>query len=70
MIVCQCVGVSDREIVDLIDSGASSVREITRLCGAGRCCAPCRDEIAALLAVPPAAKPRRMVEGNSALAQP
>ncbi|HVO26956.1 MAG TPA: (2Fe-2S)-binding protein [Candidatus Margulisiibacteriota bacterium] len=49
MIVCQCVGVSDSMIRRLIAAGASSVAEITRRCGAGRCCAPCREEIASLL---------------------
>lgn len=49
MIVCHCVGVTDCTIKRLIEAGASTVGEITRLCGAGRCCAPCRDEIAGLL---------------------
>jgi len=49
MIICQCVGVTDCTIRELIADGVSSVAEITRRCGAGRCCAPCRDEIAALL---------------------
>lgn len=49
MIVCHCAGVSERTIHTLISSGARSVRDITRLCGAGRCCAPCRDEIASLI---------------------
>jgi len=49
MIVCHCEGVSDRTIRALITAGASSVADITRRCGAGRCCAPCREEIALLL---------------------
>ena len=49
MIVCHCVGVTDGAIRNLIDAGAASVGEITRRCGAGRCCEPCREEIAALL---------------------
>jgi bacterioferritin-associated ferredoxin len=49
MIVCHCVGVTDGTIRNLIDAGAASVAEITRRCGAGRCCAPCREEIASLL---------------------
>ena len=49
MIVCHCVGVSDGTIRKLIEAGAASVGEITRRCGAGRCCAPCREEIASLL---------------------
>jgi len=49
MILCQCMGVTDRAICELIQEGAVSVAEITRRCGAGRCCAPCREGIAALL---------------------
>ena len=49
MIVCHCVGVTDATIRKLVDAGATSVGEITRRCGAGRCCAPCREEIASLV---------------------
>jgi bacterioferritin-associated ferredoxin len=49
MIICHCTGVTDGTITRLIRAGASSVPEITRLCGAGECCAPCREEIATLL---------------------
>lgn len=52
MIVCQCAGVTDCTIRMLIDSGASTVEQITNLCGAGACCDPCRDEIASLLYSP------------------
>ena len=49
MIVCHCTGTTDANIVDLIRDGASSVREIARRCGAGRCCGPCQDEIEDIL---------------------
>jgi bacterioferritin-associated ferredoxin len=49
MIVCHCAGVSDSTIARYIDGGASSVDEIIHLTGAGRRCAPCREEIASLL---------------------
>jgi bacterioferritin-associated ferredoxin len=49
MIVCHCLGVTDGTIRNLIAAGAASVGEITRRCGAGRCCQPCREEIASLL---------------------
>jgi bacterioferritin-associated ferredoxin len=49
MIVCQCVGVTDTTIRRLIADGACSIREVTCATGAGRCCAPCREEIAAML---------------------
>jgi bacterioferritin-associated ferredoxin len=52
MIVCHCAGVTDDVIVALIREGVSTVKDIARRTGAGRCCAPCRDEIRSLLAEP------------------
>lgn len=49
MIVCQCAGVTDSMIVRVIEQGAATVADVTRVTGAGRCCAPCRQEIANLL---------------------
>jgi bacterioferritin-associated ferredoxin len=49
MIICHCAAVSDSTIEHLIGDGATSVAEIARRCGAGRCCAPCREEIVAML---------------------
>ena len=49
MIVCHCAAVSDSMIARLIREGATTVQDVTRRCGAGACCAPCRQEIAALL---------------------
>lgn len=49
MIVCHCAGVTDRDILQLARDGAQTVKEIVRASGAGRCCKPCRSEIAALL---------------------
>jgi assimilatory nitrate reductase electron transfer subunit len=52
MIVCHCAGVTDHDIVALIREGVSTVQDIVRRTGAGRCCAPCRDEIRSLLDEP------------------
>jgi bacterioferritin-associated ferredoxin len=49
MIVCHCAGVTDRTITEVVHAGATTVEDIVRRTGAGRCCAPCRDEIRALL---------------------
>ena len=49
MIVCHCTGVTDSDITRLIRQGASTVTEIVHLSGAGRCCVPCREEIATLI---------------------
>jgi len=55
MIVCNCAAVTDSTIQRLIGEGARSVAEIARRCGAGRRCAPCRDEIGAMLSAASAA---------------
>ncbi len=49
MIVCHCAGVTDDAIRALVRDGVSTVRAIVRRTGAGRCCAPCRDEIRELI---------------------
>ena len=49
MIVCHCAGVTDRAIQQLARDGVQSVKDVIRRTGAGRCCAPCRSEIAAIL---------------------
>ena len=49
MIVCHCAGVTDRAIAELAREGVSTVKEIVCRTGAGRRCAPCRDEIRTLL---------------------
>ncbi len=50
MILCHCVGATDEMIRQLIRDGAESVADIARRSGAGQCCAPCREEIARVLA--------------------
>jgi bacterioferritin-associated ferredoxin len=49
MIICQCTGTTDNGIKNLIREGAASVADIVRRSGCGRCCAPCRQEIADIL---------------------
>lgn len=49
MIVCLCEGVTDREIKDHLGSGASTVREVGRRCGAGTDCGMCRCDIRDML---------------------
>ncbi len=49
MILCHCAAVSEATVDRLIDQGATSIAEITSRSGAGRSCAPCRDEILARL---------------------
>ena len=49
MILCVCVGLSEREVGETIAGGAASVEAIARSCGAGGDCGSCRDEIRELL---------------------
>lgn len=49
MIVCICEGVSDRQIRASIQSGAKSVQEVGRRCGAGLDCGRCRAMLRGML---------------------
>lgn len=46
MIVCQCRGVSDRQIKRAVRNGACSLREVARETGAGMRCGGCRENVA------------------------
>ncbi len=48
---CSCVAVRDQTVIDLIDSGVTSVEGITDACGAGGDCGSCVPTIEALLAL-------------------
>jgi NAD(P)H-nitrite reductase large subunit len=50
MIVCLCANVSERELVDTIAAGATTVKEVGRRCGAGRGCGACKPLIRECLA--------------------
>ncbi|MGH6629157.1 MAG: (2Fe-2S)-binding protein [Burkholderiales bacterium] len=64
MILCQCSGVSDATVARLIKEGAATLGAITRRCGAGRYCPPCRNAITSMLGR--AANPSRYDESRSA----
>lgn len=49
MIICICRGKSDREINKLIDTGASSLRDLQR-CGVGDQCGSCQNALRGMLA--------------------
>jgi bacterioferritin-associated ferredoxin len=59
VIVCHCQAVSDKAIRAEIESGACTVGDIARRCGAGTGarCGACRPTIGALLAVHSAPEP-------------
>ncbi len=50
MIVCLCTNVSERELVETITAGASTVKEVGRRCGAGTGCGACKPLIRECLA--------------------
>ena len=45
MLVCQCRGVTDRQIRRLVKDGACSTREVARATGAGMRCGGCRSNV-------------------------
>jgi len=49
MIVCVCEGISDRIVRASIQSGAKSVPELGRKCGAGLDCGRCRAMLRGML---------------------
>jgi bacterioferritin-associated ferredoxin len=49
LIVCHCQGVSDRSIRQAVREGARSVRQIARVCRAGRMCGGCRPVICEII---------------------
>lgn len=49
MLVCLCLGVTDRQIEAALSAGARDICHVGRLCGAGTCCGGCRPEIARML---------------------
>lgn len=55
MYVCNCYGVTQNEIRELVDAGADTPEEIAADCGAGTGCGSCVGKIRALLDEAPAA---------------
>jgi bacterioferritin-associated ferredoxin len=45
MILCLCRGVTDREVAEAVERGASTVSEVRRACGAGTECGTCLADI-------------------------
>jgi bacterioferritin-associated ferredoxin len=47
--VCLCRVVTDREVLQAVDEGAHTLRQVARRCGAGTVCGGCRPAIEALV---------------------
>jgi bacterioferritin-associated ferredoxin len=63
MYVCLCVGVTERDIKELVREGACSVEDVAACTGAGTRCGTCRSSIAAMVAdegAPPETGRRRL----------
>ena len=45
MWVCHCRAVSDRDVKDAIDNGATDEVDVAMACGAGTGCGSCVDEV-------------------------
>ena len=45
MLVCQCRGITDRQIRRLVRDGATSTREVARATGVGMDCGGCRSNV-------------------------
>jgi bacterioferritin-associated ferredoxin len=50
MIACLCRGLSEAAVQNVIESGASSLRQIAEACGAGTDCGACCPMVQELLA--------------------
>jgi bacterioferritin-associated ferredoxin len=49
LIVCHCQGVSDRSIRQAVREGARSLRQVARVCRAGRICGGCHPVICEII---------------------
>jgi bacterioferritin-associated ferredoxin len=50
MLVCHCLGVSDREIREAVLDGANTVDQVEERCGAGGGCGGCRELVSDVIA--------------------
>ena len=49
MIVCLCLGISERHIQGVVAAGAQTAGDVARVCGAGTDCGACHQLVAALV---------------------
>ena len=50
MFVCLCHGVTSQEVCDAIAKGASTSKQVAKICGAGSECGRCRRTVRAIIA--------------------
>lgn len=49
MLVCQCLAVSEHDVRRAVEQGASTIEELTGLCGAGGGCGTCHVNLSEVL---------------------
>lgn len=50
MYVCLCVGVTSQQVIDAVEAGASTTKQVGECTGAGTVCGRCKNSIRALIA--------------------
>ncbi|MEB3030012.1 (2Fe-2S)-binding protein [[Mycobacterium] nativiensis] len=50
MYVCLCVGVTGQQVIDAVQAGAVTTRQVGERTGAGTVCGRCKNNIRALMA--------------------
>jgi bacterioferritin-associated ferredoxin len=66
MLVCICKGLSERQVLSTIESGARTVEEIGRRCGAGTDCGTCEGALEAMLETGTLVRASRLMDGRAA----
>jgi bacterioferritin-associated ferredoxin len=68
MIICQCMGLTDRAIRKTVREGARSHREVARVCAAGSCCGGCAAAIDKIIEIETKRESRTVLLGLAELA--
>jgi bacterioferritin-associated ferredoxin len=50
MFVCLCLGVTSQDVTDAVANGASTSKQVAKVCGAGSECGRCRRTVRAIIA--------------------
>ncbi len=49
MYVCLCAGVTSQQVIDAVEAGASTTKQVGERTGAGTVCGRCKNNIRALI---------------------
>ena len=50
MFVCLCLGITSQDVANAVRSGASTSKQVAKICGAGSECGRCRRTVRAIIA--------------------